>query len=36
MSEPVLWFAKSDDGVSYLSDVRENAPKKLSQGPLVR
>jgi hypothetical protein len=23
MSEPVLWFAKSDDGVSSLRDVRE-------------
>jgi hypothetical protein len=27
MSEPILWFAKSDDGVSYLRDVHENAPK---------
>ena len=27
MSEPVLWFAKSEDGVSYLRDVRGNAPR---------
>ena len=32
MSEPVLCIAKSDDGVNYLRDVRENAPKKTQSG----